>query len=396
MARKIAVCLSGGGTRAASFSAGVLHAMAEQEMLQDVVLYCSTSGGSITNAFIGTRLAFANQAIGPDKAAFLADQLRKYNYNLGRVAVSPYSRSLRTRLSPFVLLIPLIAIVSTVAGLSMASRTGQLFALLISVSIALWALDLVGGHSMRELEGRLRDGLNDVMFNTSDARGVFLDDAMRGSPAEHVFVATDVTTYDPVYVARDSLVIEGEREVCPVLLLDAVIDTMRFPGYLSPRGVKVPRLVVGAQLQDNTPGRWWKRARMLGRAEGVVYLADGGIVDNHATSYLLRDSVTSSLDMLVSICADRGLPSSSVHRYTARGRLRALTNAIRGVHAKASRSNLDHIRRLYPDLAVVTVSLPSGSGGRTSLGRVRRRKGRSAFEIGQDIAHAEFAHWRTD
>ena len=79
VARKIAVCLSGGGTRAASFSAGVLHEMAEQVMLQDVVLYCSTSGGSITNAFLGTRLPFATQAIGSYKAAFLADQLSKYN-----------------------------------------------------------------------------------------------------------------------------------------------------------------------------------------------------------------------------------------------------------------------------------------------------------------------------
>src|SRR5437867_2779290 len=57
--KEIAVALSGGGHRATLFSLGVLMALVDLGLNDEVSQIAFVSGGSITNAFVGWRCNFA-------------------------------------------------------------------------------------------------------------------------------------------------------------------------------------------------------------------------------------------------------------------------------------------------------------------------------------------------
>ena len=52
----VALCLSGGGYRAALFHLGVLRCLHEMEILQTVRTVSSVSGGSIISAYVAKRM----------------------------------------------------------------------------------------------------------------------------------------------------------------------------------------------------------------------------------------------------------------------------------------------------------------------------------------------------
>lgn len=357
--RDIAVCLSGGGLRSACFAAGVLKGIAELDLLQRLVLVTSTSGGSITHAVVALTSAQLadNRADDQTRKRLIVATLDALCRRLADKGVSPYHPLIRNS-AFFACVMVAFALYDDglreiVAVNPVASGGLLLFVLIYVIALTYFPEDDISRIASRRLSGFLF-GQRSADYSPS------LDDLIE-SPIDHVFVTTDLATFEPVYLSphgigsKDQLTNDYFKSMP---LAEVVLDTMRFPGYLPPRSLRHPRLPLG----------------------------DGGIVDNHATSCLLLPKNSTRVRVVIVACADAGIDTRL--RWGPLQRIRTLTATMFNIHAVLSRQYLIALKLANPAVTIISVSLPRASYRRTSLARIGR-SAKEIYELGRRTAVEE-------
>lgn len=264
---KIALALSGGGSRAMAFHLGCLRALHKQGLLERTDVISAVSGGSVIAALFCTHAG--------DFAAFEA--------RLTEVLVSGFVRP------------ALKKSVTTLEGVKALSCIIPLLAIRVLVLITTLALNLA--PITGPMKHRVLDFLNRLFFRrfasrTTILRRVFADDlfehktlgGLRKDRPKLIVVACELQTKSAFYFARDGVGSWrlGTTEPSRIEIAHAVAASAAYPGFLP---------ALDQYLDLNKRGRLYKQR---------VILTDGGVYDNLGLAPLWPDR-----DSEVSLHADK-------------------------------------------------------------------------------------------
>ena len=343
---EIAVALSGGGHRASLFGLGVLLALVDLGLNRQVTYISSVSGGSITNAFVGTQCAFDRQT----RETFdpVAQRLAGVIVNRGILTRS----IIRLAIATVVLVAVFIGAV-TARFLEMA----WLWGIIAAVAAALTFLMLRGVLVERLLAKRL--------FSSDDGAARFKD--FKSTGVEHVVCCTELASGRPVYFTSahqgriliqvpDEQDYDGHRYAirsCPELPVAAAVRaSAAFPPFIAPRRLTTSAL--GDATSDSKGDPRWP-----------LFLSDGGLWSNLATQSLLEDGI-----------------------FEGRGSARFIPEVVLVANASASFSAARGWTYYIPALAMISLLLRASSiqNYNTVGPRVAQLRDNLRYRVKHDIA----------
>ena len=377
---RIGVALSGGGLRAAAFAIGALTALLDSGLLSQTKVITSTSGGSLVNGAVACG-RIAGRAYGNSEADEVRKRISRIGTMMEETGISPY-RSLRwvmalaveyALFSIFLIVAHPFAYIYYFVG----------FAVISILTIACYTLS--AGRAEDKIESALRglfsfdSDLPDwcaaklrtevvVIQETSFKRDQdrfeyhefkFKDPTLASLSCleeQHLFVITDMIAENTVHAGRDGLVwLSGSKlDAADVTLATAVLDSMRFPGYLRPRPLAGPTEGMSARF------------------------ADGGILDNHALSYFMLGANRSDLDIVLSVVAENEpRPGKGTFRITQ------LLAALGLIHRRLSGQYAERILESDWPGRFISIRLPPGQSMRTTLAPLGHHRTQSLIEAGR-------------
>lgn len=345
---EIAVALSGGGHRASLFGLGVLLALVDLGLNRQVTYISSVSGGSITNAFVGTQCAFDRET----RETFdpVAQRLAGVIVNRGIITRS----IIRLAIAISVLVAVFVGAVTT-QFLGMA----WLWGIIAAVAVALTVLMLRGVLVERLLAKRL--------FSNDEGAARFKD--FKSTGVEHVVCCTELASGRPVYFtsAHQGRILvqvpdnqdpnyDGHRYAirsCPELPVAAAVRaSAAFPPFIAPRRLTTSAL--GDATNDSKGDPRWP-----------LFLSDGGLWSNLATQSLLEDGI-----------------------FEGRGSARFMPEVVLVANASASFSVARGWAYYIPGLAMISLLLRASSiqNYNTVGPRVAQLRDNLRYRVKHDIA----------
>lgn len=283
----IGVSLSGGGYRAAAFSAGALLYLTEGGYDTRISTVVSVSGGSITNGFRSTQRRAGSASFTLDTASPLLHMIANRSAISGRALL---------RILAFVfglcmvVLVGLAAVANAGHGVSIAVFVGGLLGIVVIVLVllawyglgpeivstlnpALRALYMVEAAGVEELGARRK-------FSLTGTHDRMIGDLLTDETT--VFCATGLASGTPVYLANQFLATTCVDPVNPrfpmfnafgnaieLTLINAVVTSALFPAVFKPARYNTRKL--GFPLGAKAPEH--------------LELTDGGVYDNLGASF---------------------------------------------------------------------------------------------------------------
>lgn len=278
----IGVALAGGGVRAAMYSLGALMYLVDSGYCQHVTEMSSVSGGSITNAFIGQRINFQKAHEHPGEFDHVAKDLAR---TLTEKSLLPVGRIIAAYVTVAVL--ELLALHYIWVRLDLGWLGSLSRALVVVASLLLFGV-------LWMLRGAyLSIRLNRLLFSNDSSAPTTISTLK--SDTTHVICATDLNSGQPFYFTNFADCVMGNYRwgfwKCEGLpLTSAVRASAAFPAAFPPRWLRLSKASRADAAVDNV------RQRITDETPPEsVFLVDGGVWNNIATSWFEEDRPLSAL-----------------------------------------------------------------------------------------------------
>lgn len=272
---KLGVAMSGGGHRASAWGAGVLAAVVDAGLGDDLVSVSSVSGGSITNGVVAQNVDLRTASAGDFDAA-IGPALNSYA-EVGLFPNGPLTKGYFLQVKVVGVLtaacligLIVLAVVGIFAGGSTLGWITGAVALLFAISLAvlLWLLRRRGDVVLSATARTHFDG---------GKRSLGTPLASIDRPINHVILTTDLEAADQFYLAPDFLYGFREGVADPAsagtALAQAVQASAGLPGAFPP-----------IRLHTGTFDRPWQLDEPA-TPPTEVWLSDGGVYDNMADQW---------------------------------------------------------------------------------------------------------------
>ena len=269
---KLGVAMSGGGHRASAWGAGVLAAVVDAGLGDELVSVSSVSGGSITNGVVAQNVdlrtataADFDRAIGPALHSYAEVGLFPNGPLTKRYFITVKVIGALTALC-LIALIALAVIGIFAGGSTLAWITGAVaLAFAVALTILLWLLRRRGDVVLSATARTHFDG---------DKRSLGTSLASVDRSINHVILTTDLEAADQFYLAPKFLYGYREGVADPAragtALAQAVQASAGLPGAFPP-----------IRLHTGTFDRPWSvRGNNPATPPSEVWLSDGGVYDN--------------------------------------------------------------------------------------------------------------------
>lgn len=278
----IGVALAGGGVRAAMYSLGALMYLVDSGYCQYVTEMSSVSGGSITNAFIGQRINFQKAHEHPREFDDVAKDLAR---TLTEKSLLPVGRIIAAYVTVAALELLALHYIWVRLDLGWLGSLGRALVLVASLLLfgVLWMLR--GAY--------LSVRLNRLLFSNDSSAPTTISTLK--SDITHVICATDLNSGQPFYFTNFADCIMGNYRwgfwKCEGLpLTSAVRASAAFPAAFPPKWLRLSK----ASRADAAVDEARRRLTHENPPESV-FLVDGGVWNNIATSWFEEDRPLSAL-----------------------------------------------------------------------------------------------------